>query len=174
MALHSDIKELLVFLKENQIVRHMIRAEPNKTLLYAGHFNAPVWMQIVEDKRTQGLSYEKTILPDVLERIQVPGQQYGNLLEWAKKLDTIQPWEQNGYIIWRALSGIFASNAMGAVSFMIGSGVSKAENKVFAATEISVLNRNQMVDNVTKDAIQYYLRCIETKQSDMNLSLIHG
>jgi hypothetical protein len=30
-------------------------------------------------------------------------------LVWAKSLDRLVPWEQNGFIAWRALSGIFAA-----------------------------------------------------------------
>lgn len=173
MRLHSDIKELLKFLQKNPVIRNKISAKPNKTLLYAGNtFGAPVWMRIKEDHRNYGLSYGKTILPDALENIYLTGKPYKNLLEWANKLDEIKPWDKNGYIIWRALSGIFASNAIGAVSFMIWGGVLKSELKVFATTEVSVLNRNPLIDNVTKDILQYYLRCVENNQSDINFSII--
>ena len=174
MPLHSDTKELLIFLRENPLIRQRIKAEPDNTLLYAGHFFTPIWIQIEADRKYDGLSAGKTILPDVLKKILLTGLPHRNLLEWVKQIDKVYPWNQNGYIAWRALSGIFASNATGAVSFMIGSGVSKAEKKVFAATEISVLDRNPNIDKITKDIIQYYLKCIKEGKSDINLSLIRA
>jgi len=71
------------------------------------------------------------------------------------------------------LSGIYASKAIGSVSFYIGSGVSKS-NKVFAATEIPVLLRNPHVDPVTKDILSYYQRCIQSGQTAINFGFIGG
>ncbi len=174
MPLSPETRELLKFLNSHPGVRNQIRAHRNKTLLYAGRFFKPVWQEIVQAKRTNGAVADKTILPEVLERIRLPNQPNRNLLEWAQEIDAIKPWEQNGYIAWRALSGIFASNAVGAVSFLIGSGVTKENNKVFASTEIHVLERNPNVDQVTKDAVQYYLRCVRTNRADIDTGLIHG
>lgn len=121
---------------------------------------------------------KKTILPDILPQIRLQNAPHHDLLTWVKYIDSLYPqsyeWLKNGYIAWRALSGIFASNAQGSVSFMIGQGVSKIEKKVFAVTEIHVLDRNPNVDAVTKDAIQYYLRCVRTKQADISMGIIHG
>jgi len=109
----------------------------------------------------------------VLARIQVRGAPHSNLLAWAQALDTQQPWAENGFIAWRALSGIFAANAVGAVSFAIGSPVSAA-NKVFAATEVSVLARNPNVDATTRDLVAYFQRCIQTRQDHINVGFIAG
>ena len=96
------------------------------------------------------------------------------MLAWVEDLDRHTPWRDNDYIVWHAVSGIFASNASGAVSFMIGSGVSKRALKVFACTEAGVLDRNQDIDQVSKDMLQYYLRCIENGDDGMNVALMHG
>ena len=72
-----------------------------------------------------------------------------------------------------APSPFFAANAVGAVSFCIGSRV-RPEEKVFAATEIPVLLRNPNVDVLTKDVLAYYLRCMQTHQADMNMGLIRS
>jgi hypothetical protein len=69
--------------------------------------------------------------------------------------------------MWRALSGIFAANAEGAVSFQIGSGVTP-QRKVFAANEVAVLARNSKVDATTSDLVAYYQRCIASGQPDIN------
>jgi len=44
-----------------------------------------------------------------------------NLLAWAQDLDHLERWRENGFIAWRALSGVFAANEVRAVSFSVGS-----------------------------------------------------
>ena len=69
------------------------------------------------------------------------------------------------------ISGIFAANAIGAVSFQIGSDVGRA-NKVFAATELNVLQRNPNVDARTKDLLAYYQRRIRHDPSAVDFGFI--
>ena len=173
MALLQPTKQLLGFLRTHPDVRKRIAAPPNATLLYAGAFIRPMWQDLEQLKRTNAAVASKQMLPDVLAKIQTPGQLHPNLLAWAKALDSLLPWKENGFIVWRALSGIYASNAIGAVSFYIGSGVTKSE-KVFAATELPVLLRNANVDALTKDLLAYYQRCVRNGQSDINLGFISG
>jgi hypothetical protein len=113
------------------------------------------------------------MFPDVLVSIGTPRTGYSTLLDWAKALDAVQPWKENGFIAWRALSGIYASNAVGTVSFYIASGITKTD-KVFAATELPVLLRNPNVDPLTKDILSYYERCIQTGESAINFGFIGG
>lgn len=161
-------KELLRFLHDNPAVRSRIRASPDHTLLYAGHFFKPAWQEIegrrIGDPQLRG----KTILPDILRGIHVPS--YPNLLVWAQDIDLIEPWRENGFVVWRALSGVFAANAVGKVSFYIGEGVDRS--KVFAATELAVLDRNRSIDPLTKDLIAYYRRCVATPQTEINFAFI--
>jgi hypothetical protein len=93
------------------------------------------------------------------------------LLAWVKALDSLAPWKENGYTAWRALSGIFAANAIGTVSFYIGSSVTRA-GKVFVATELPVLMRNPNVDAVTRDVLSYYQRCVQNGRSAINFGFI--
>lgn len=174
MGLSTEVKELLRYLNQNPSIRNQIRAGHDQTLLYAGHFFKPIWDEIKDERKALGLVHSKVILSDVLDEIDLPNAPYANFMEWMQNLDKIKPWDKNGYIAWRALSGIFASNASGKVSFLIGGGVSKSNNKVFAATEIHVLDRNPRIDPVTKNALQYYLRCVNTKHTEINTGLIHG
>lgn len=173
MPLLQPTKDLLKFLQRNPGIRARIRAAPDKTLLYAGNFFRPVWRELADLKLTNPQVAAKQILPDVLAQIHLPGPAFGNLLAWAKDIDRLQPWKENGFIVWRALSGLFAANAVGAVSFCVGSQVS-GDEKVFAATEIAVLARNPNVDPLTKDVLAYYQRCLLTKQSNMNFGFIAG
>lgn len=173
MPLLQPTKDLLRYLQKNPAVRASIAAPPNMTLLYAGSFFRPVWQELEQIKRTNPDVAAKRLLPDVLERIRTSGQPYPTLLAWVKALDTLIPWRENGYIAWRALSGIFAANAIGTVSFYIGSNVSRGE-KVFGATELPVLMRNPNVDAVTRDALSYYQRCVQNGQCSINFGFIGG
>ena len=173
MALQPPTVEILKFLNQNPSIRAQIRATPGNTLLYAGNFFKPVWREIEEMKRTLPQAAMKQTLPDVLARIPVPGKPFSSLLAYVQDIERRVPWKPDGFTIWRALSGILAANAIGPVSFYIGSGVSKVD-KVFAATEMSVLERNPNVDAITKDVLAYYQRCIQNKQAAMNFGYFSG
>lgn len=173
MALLQPTKDLLGYLRENPAIRSRIAAPPNMTLLYAGNFFKPVWRELAQLKLTNRDIAPKQLLPEILSRIQTPGQPHANLLDWAQALDLLVPWKENGFVAWRALSGIYASNASGTVSFFIGSGITRAD-KVFAATELPVLLRNPNVDAVTKDVLGYYQRCVQNGQAAVNFGFIGG
>ncbi len=170
-----ETKAFLTFLRNNKPIRDQIRAAPDKTLLYAGTIipnRRAAWQEIERLKGQYPDLADHEILPDILKRIPVPGT-FPHLHAWVSSIDPLSPWDKNGFFAWRALSGIFASNAVGKVSFCIGSEVRK-DNKVFAATEIAVLARNPNIDNVTRDALAYYQRCLQNKNSAMNLGFFHG
>jgi hypothetical protein len=173
VPLQLPIKEFLSFLNSNPTLRAKIAAPPNKSLLYAGDFFRPVWQELEQLRFTNTQIASKRLLPEVLASITTPGQAYPNLLSWAKALDHQNPWKENGFIVWKALSGIYASNAVGTVSFMIGSGVTKSD-KVFAATELPVLIRKPNVDVLTKDILSYYHRCIQGGSNKLNFGFVAG
>lgn len=170
MALQPGTRALLSILHAQPALRWEIRAAPDRTLLYSGSFFKPAWKEIADLKRANPTLASKETLPDVLARLPVPGTTYPSLLAFVE--DVEQPWQPDGYVVWRALSGIFASNAVGKVSFQIGSGVEAS--KVFAAAEVGVLLRNPNVDAVTKDLLAYFKRCIESRQSGINLGFMAG
>jgi hypothetical protein len=171
MALLNPTKEFLIFLQRNPAIRSKIAALHNATIVYAGNFFGPIWQKMDTLKRLNQNLASKQLLPDVLAKIQTPGQTHPTLLAWAKGLDSLTPWKENGFIAWRALSGIYASNAIGTISFCVGSGVA-AKEKVFTATELPVLLRNPKVDAVTKDILAYYQRCLQNGQSAVNFGFI--
>ncbi len=171
MALLPRTKELLNYLRLNPKVRARIVAPPDLTLLYAGRFFQPVWKEIEHLQRTNADAAAKKMLPQVLEGIETPGQAHPNLRAWAEALDALQPWKENGFVVWRALSGIYASNAVGKVSFYVGSGVTRGE-KVFAATELPVLMRNPNVDPLTQDILAYYQSCVQSGETAINFGYI--
>jgi hypothetical protein len=170
MAIQQATKDFLGFLQKHPEIRMQIRAAHNKTLLYAGSFFRPVWKELAEWKLSNPQLADKEMLPDVPARIVLYGQPFPRLLVWAKHLDGLLPWQDNGFVVWRALSGLFAANAV-KVSFYVGSGVTRGE-KVFAATELSVLARNPNVDAVTKDMLAYYQRCVTSKLANINAGFI--
>ncbi|HEX6708660.1 MAG TPA: hypothetical protein VF169_28240 [Albitalea sp.] len=171
MSMQPITRNLLEFLHKNPGVRARIRAPANKTLLYAGSFFKPMWQEIADMKRAVPQLRDKVTLTEVLAGIPLHGEPFAHLLAWVERVNDVQPWRDNGFVAWRALSGIFASNAVGAVSFQVGGGISK-EAKVFAATEIAVLSRNPNVDAVSKDMLGYYQRCLELQQPSMNAGFI--
>lgn len=173
MPMLPQTRALLVFLNKNPALREQIAAKPHSTILYAGRLIKPAWKEIAEWKTSLPQLATKKTLPEVLEQIPVAGQAHPTLLAWVQSLDDLAPWAENGFIAWRAVSGIFASNAIGAVSFVIGSGISRA-NKVFAATEVAVLSRNPHIDEITRDLLQYYQRCLSAGKSDLCVSYIAG
>jgi hypothetical protein len=168
VTLQPGTRALLSILHAHPLLRWQIRAAPNRTLLYSGSFFRPVWQEIADLKRSNPDIASKETLPDVLARLPVPGTTYSSLLAFVQ--DVEYPWQPDGYIVWRALSGIFASNAVGSVSFQVGSSITAS--KVFAATEVPVLLRNPNVDSVTKDLLAYFQRCIKSRQPHVDLGFI--
>ena len=178
MIVHNATKDLLRFLKTHPEVRSRIRAARDRTVLYSGRFFRPMWKETETDPDLA----DKQTLGYVLKRVMLPGNRHGNLAAYVDA--AIQDVERekrdvqaNRDIIWRALSGIFASNAEGKVSFQIGEGVSKEidpkkPRNVFAATEVDVLLRNPRVDATTRDLLAYYKRCIQSKDANINVGFI--
>jgi hypothetical protein len=171
MTFQPLTKQFLSYLQSNPAIRYQIRALPDQTLLYAGFFFKPMWKEIADFKIKNPEFAQKETLPEVLARILVPSTGHSNLLQYIQDVERRVPWKPDGFTLWRALSGIFASNAVGAVSFQIGSGIT-ATDKVFAATELSVLARNPNIDAVTKDLLSYFGRCIQSKQVDINFGYL--
>ena len=172
MTLQPPVKTFLTFLQKNLSIRQQIRAAPNRTLLYAGHFIRPMWQEITDMKRSSPQAADKETLPDVLARVSLQGQPFPTLLAWINDLDKLQPWSENGFIAWRALSGIFASNAIGTVSFQVGSRVDRS--KVFAVTELAVLSRNPHTDAMTRDMLAYFEQCVRSKNAGINFGFLSG
>jgi|SRR5579863_385151 len=170
MPLQPPTKAFLSFLQKNPAIRDQIRAASGNTLLYAGAFFKPVWKEIADLKQSDPQVAAKETLPDVLARINSPNKSFVSLLAYVQDLERRVPWRPDGFTLWRALSGIFAANAVGAVSFSVASGVTK--DKVFAATELGILTRNPNVDALTKDVLAYYQRCLDSKQTAMNFGFI--
>ncbi len=171
MQLQPATRAFLQYLQSNPQLRRDLRAAPGQTFLYAGSFFKPVWKEIEEFKRAHPEHGRKELLPDVLRRLPATGTRYANMLVYVQDVERQVPWKPDGFTLWRALSGIFASNAVGVVSFQIGSGVVAAQ-KVFAATELPILLRNPNVDAVTRDLLEYYQRCIRSGQADINVGFV--
>lgn len=173
---HPDTLAFVQYLNANRTVTSQIRAAADKTLVYAGTFGSgigsrPMWRDIALQKRSNPELRDKEMLPDVLARVRVPGTRFASLLQYIEDLESRVPWKPDGFKIWRVVSGIFAANAVGKVSFQIGSGV-KATDKVFAATEVRALMRNPNIDPVAKDLLAYYERCVAGKQADINVGFV--
>ena len=177
-GLHEQTKQFLSYLRRTPLARARICAPKDGTLLYSGKMMCNAWQEIAQLKERGELPGLYT-LPDVLASISVPETGHTSLLRYTEATCKIVPWEDDGFIIWRALSGIFASQARGRVSFYIGSGISSdnsdvARRKVFAVTELPVLARNPHIDTLTRDVLGYYQRCVENRNHAMSFSFIGG
>lgn len=176
--LHEQTKQFLSYLRRTPLARARICAPKDGTLLYSGKMMRNAWEEIAQ-LRERGELPGLYTLPDVLANIPVPETGDPSLLRYTEATCKTVPWEDDGFIIWRALSGIFASQACGRVSFYIGSGISSDKHdvvhrKVFAVTELHVLARNPRVDTLTRDVLGYYLRCVENKNHALSFSFIGG
>jgi hypothetical protein len=170
MPIQPQTRNFLIYLQQNKGVRDLIRAERNKTLLYAGEFSGPIWSQVESFQRKHPGAVQ--ILPDVLRSIPAPTGHVGTLKDHVEALTSRVP-STDRLVIWKALSGIFASNAEGTVYFSVGSGVDP-KDKVFPSTEISVLMRNPRVSAVSRQLVEYYQRCVREKKTDMNTGFMPG
>jgi hypothetical protein len=171
MQLNAKTREFLRYLRTHPNVRREIRATIGQTLLYAGSFFKPMWKEMEEYKAAHPEIAAKETLGDVLRRIPAPGTSHATLFAYVDLLDKQVPLQPDGFTIWRALSGIFAANASGGVSFQIGSDITTA-TKVFASTEIAVLSRNPNISEESKDMLAYYERCIRRGEVDINTGFI--
>jgi hypothetical protein len=168
MVLQPGTRALLSILHAQPSLRWQIRAARDRTLLYCGSFFRPAWKEIADLKWSSPEAASRETLADVLARLPVPGTTYPNLLAFVQ--DVEHPWQPDGYIVWRALSGIFASNAEGSVAFQIGSGI--GNTKVLTAAEVPGLLRNPKVDPFMKDFLHYLQRCVRSRQAHVNLGFI--
>ena len=191
-GLSKEVTEFFDYLLDNREIVLRIRADPGKTLVYSGSFPrngmwirngsqrtlhgeemGGVWQHVLFQKKLNPHWRDKQILPEALVKIPVPTRG-GTLHDWVKELDKLKPWKDNGFLVWRALSGIFCANATGSVSFYIGSEISK-DDKVFAAIEIDMLLDNPNVDATSKELLRYYQECLRTKQPALiNVGFVAG
>jgi len=168
MPLLPETRAFLVFLQQNKNIRDRIKAGRDKTLLYAGDIFAPAWRDIKALQSKQPDSVE--ILEDVLAKLPAPPPHLGMLKRYVQDLaqkERATNGARSERVVWRALSGIFASNAEGKVWFYVGSNVDAA-TKVFALTEIAVLKRNPKISPESQDMLAYFERCARSKNPGMN------
>ena len=170
MTIQPQTRDFLIYLQQNKGVRDRIRAGRDKTLLYAGEFSSPIWSQVVSFQRKHPGAVQ--ILPDVLRSLPAPAGHAGTLKDHVDALTSKVP-VGDQLVIWKVLSGIFASNAEGTVYFSVGSGVDP-KDKVFPSTEISVLMRNPRISAVSRQLVDYYQRCIREKKTDINTGFMPG
>src|SRR4029077_2722599 len=100
MAIQPETRDFLVYLQQHKAVRDRIKAERNKTLLYAGHFFAPIWKELESFQRKHPGTIQ--ILPDVLGKLPAPPGSPGTLKDHVDALTHKVP-PPDGLIIWKAL-----------------------------------------------------------------------
>lgn len=180
MALLPETRSFLAYLQKHRDLRYRIRAGRDRTILYVGdgfptlggNGFTPNWRELQSYQAKRPGIVET--LHDVLRTLPAPPPHVGTLQSYAEKLAADEK-RTNGSraerVIWRALSGIFASNAQGTVWFLVGSHVDP-NTKVFALTEVHVLRRNPDISRVSKSILEYYVRCIQNRNPDIGGSYL--
>ena len=166
----TPAKAFLAYLGKHLELRNRIRAFPNRSVAYVGDFSdGASWVRLLRRQWTDPRVNDYQMLPDVLNSIPCPRELYAavglvtppgvrTLLHYVQFLTgdgpypAQVPWPQGGFIIWRALSGIFMSNATGRLRLMIGDAPAPG-TKVFFRTEVFVLDRNPNIDLFSKQAV---------------------
>jgi hypothetical protein len=174
MPLLPETKSFLAYLQQRKDVRDRIKAGRDKTLLYAGDLFAPAWREVQAFQRKQPGAVE--ILHDVLAKLPAPPPHLGTLQSYAEALakkEKAANGARSERVVWRALSGIFASNAEGKVWFYTGSNVCP-DTKVFALTEVAVLKRNSRISPESQDMLAYFERCVRSRNPEMNAGYLPG
>jgi hypothetical protein len=142
--------------------------------------NEPAWQRLLRLQISDPRINNFYMLPNVLNRINVPPDLYSHIgLVTAPTVRTMLdyvnflsgeggypkqvPWEPDGFTIWRALSGIFMSNATGRVRLLVADAQKpERERKVFFKTEMFVLARNPNIDPFSKAAVDQIRTGIKT------------
>jgi hypothetical protein len=124
MSLEAETQAFLLYLDANQSVRSLIRAAPNKTLLYAGRFFGAIFEDLEKDKAKNANLAKLQTLSDVLMLVPAPPTCADRTLKsYVEGLLARVPERPDGFAVWNALSTIFAGNAEGRVYFTVGSGI---------------------------------------------------
>jgi hypothetical protein len=172
-GLKDPTKRFLNYLQKHPELRAKIRAPAGQTVAYAGDFaSEPAFVRLLRLQISAPNSNDFCMLPDVLKRIPAPADLFAavglvtpptvkSMLDYVSFLTgdgdyrgrAQVPWREDGFIIWRALSGIFVSQASGRVRLLVGDAPDPSK-KVFFKTEIFVLERNPNIDPFSKTAIQ--------------------
>lgn len=180
MPLLPETRGFLAYLQKHPELRFRIKAGRDRTILYAGDGFptlggsgfTPNWRALQDHQEKRPGVVES--LHDILKTLPAPPPNVGTLQNYAQKLGE-QEKRTNGIraerVIWRALSGIFASNAQGTVWFFVGSHVGP-DTKVFALTEVHVLRRNPNISPESKDMLEYYVRCVHSRNPDIGVGYL--
>jgi hypothetical protein len=168
VPLQTATRAFLAFLRCHPELRTRIAAEPGTSIFYAGSLLKPIEEELADVKRLSPDVAQKMTLGDVLSRLEVPELSSTSMLSYVLAIEQRVPRRPDAFILWRALSGIYATNAVGKVSFQIGSGMT-AMGRVFATTELGILLRNPHVDETSKDLLAYYDRCIRRGEDGVNV-----
>lgn len=169
--LAAPTKALLHYLQQHPALRGQIAAGPGQTVAYAGSIGGdPAWLRLLRHQLGDPHANDFQMLPDVLKLIPCPPDLYKavglvtpprvlTLLDYLQFITGDGPGYArqvpagDAFVLWRAFSGIFMSNAKGRVRLLVGT-VPNPQEKVFFVTEIFVLDRNPEIDMFAKGAVQ--------------------
>jgi len=171
MSLARETREFLRYLRNDHNIRPLIKADRDKTLLYAGSFFGPEFSELEKQKKRNPNLAQLQTLGNVLDRLPSPGCPDRTLKNYVERLLEQVPEWPDSFAIWSALSKIFASNAEGQVFFSVGSGIDK-KKKVFATVEVEALRRNPRIDNTTREMVYYFHDKLKAGEENINFGFV--
>ena len=137
----------------------MLSAPPDKTVVYSGGIERGseayrAWQILAQAKRQDPKRFDYVSLEERLRQLHVV--EFGEtLFEHANRIATnlkSHGLDDQAAILWRALSGIYVQGAKGKVRALILPD-SKTGNSVFSITEVNVLLRPDVLQNIEMDSI---------------------
>ena len=136
----------------------MLSAPPDKTVVYSGGIERGseayrAWQILAQAKRQDPKRFDYVSLEERLRQLHV--MEFGEtLFEHANRIATNvrnRGLDDQVAILWRALSGLYVQRARGKVRALILPD-SKIGNSVFSITEINVLLRPDVLQNIEMDS----------------------
>ncbi len=172
VGLRNPARGFQRYLRTHPEFRDQIHAPKDETVAYVGSYlSQPAWHHLLHLQLSDPKTNNFYMLSDILRRIAVPNDMFAEVgLVTGPAIETMLdyvnfitgdggrtpqvevPWDPDGFVIWRTLSGISMSNATGRVR-LLAADVPNRDAKIFFRTEVFVLSRNPGIDEFSKAAL---------------------
>jgi hypothetical protein len=159
-ALDPAVRNVLQFLRARPLVRARLCAPRDKTVVYSGGVDSvsgvfQAWRLLAQAKTQDPRRFDYITLEERLRDFHVV--EWGEtLFEHANRVSDLlksKGQERQALILWRALSGLYVQGAKGRVRALIlpGTDPTRIQRSVFNLTEVQVLLRPNVLDNIDID-----------------------
>jgi hypothetical protein len=157
IKLDAELIAVLTFLRTHPGVRERLPASRDKTVVYSGGISRGAevyraWQLLAQAKAQDPARFDYVTLEERLRQFHVVGFgetlfEYSNRVAQSLKSRGL---DDQAAILWRALSGIYVQGARGKVRALILPDA-KIGKSVFSLTEVNVLLRQDVLQNIQLD-----------------------